>query len=147
MGVETDYKKLNLHAIFIAALFVLAGCSNPQLRMVRDECTRTWQSRIPPNFQTQTVQRTRFVQVPSSIETCSTIGGITTCRRGTTVEAEPYTVMQTLDINEPQRKAQVTTCIQNECRQKYGNADCKPSAQAKPIVRLPPIVFGEPDGF
>ena len=116
-------RHLALPALTLAAL--LAGCGTPEFRAERSVCEAEWQKKIPPVYERQIVQRTRWIQVPTGVTTCTTTNNVQTCVAQMRSEAIPYTAVETVDINAPRRDVQIQACTARACTAKFGNAECR----------------------
>jgi len=112
------------HYILLIVLFVSA-CTTPQWDAEKNVCMRKGMAQYPPNMTLQTVQKSRFVNVPNGQFTCTSFGSLIECNEGTTLETQYYTVTETYDLNRRSRNNFANSCTRNACWSKYGNADCK----------------------
>lgn len=108
-----------------ALALLLLGCGTPEYRAERSLCEAVWLERIPPRYERQIVERTRYEQVPTGRSTCTTTGDKTTCVSEMRTIAIPYTTVETVDANAARRDAHIRACAAQACVKKYGNAECK----------------------
>lgn len=106
------------------ALMGLAACGTPEYRAERSICEAEWVQRIPPRYEQQLVERTRYEQRPTGQSTCTTTGTVTNCTAQMTTIAIPYTAVETVDVNASRRTVQIEACAAKACQQKFGNAEC-----------------------
>jgi len=107
------------------AILILSGCSSVELRQERDMCKSTWMSKIPPIYEQEMYNKSQTRKVPTGYTTCTGYGNSVSCYE--TMRTEYYTVpaVRTVDINSDRRDAEIKYCTQNNCKQKFGNAECK----------------------
>lgn len=112
--------------LMIPAVVLLGSCGTPEYRAERAICEAEWQQRIPPRYEQQLVERTRYEERPTGQSTCVTHGDLTECNEVMTTISIPYTAVETVDVNAPRRDVQVAACAAKVCQQKFGNAECEP---------------------
>ena len=110
------------------AVGLLVGCATQELREERALCTSQWMQTIPPVFEKELYNKTMSREVPTGQVNCTTTGTYirsTSCTQ--VMRTEYYTVpaVRTIDRNEDVRDAQIKSCVQSQCIQKFGNSDCK----------------------
>ncbi len=106
-------------------LLGLAACGTPEYRAERSICEAEWMQRIPPRYEKQMVERTRYEQRPTGQSTCTTTGGVTNCIAQMTTIDIPYVAVETVDVNSSRRNVQIEACAAKACQQKIGNAECE----------------------
>jgi len=117
-------KVTRLATVVVACCF-MAACETPQYNQMQQGCAAEWGDRIPPDFQQILVNKTRSIQVPDGTSTCTTVGNTTSCKQGMRTEWIPYTVAETVDLNQTERSRQIKLCTRDRCARTYGNPDCK----------------------
>ena len=117
------------HMIPLVVVFALCGllaaCGTPEYQQTRQVCFQEWAAKIPPAYQQVLVNKERAVEVPDGTSSCTKTGNTTNCKQGMRREWIPYTAVETVDANEPERNRRILQCTQSQCIQDYGNPDCK----------------------
>ena len=107
----------------------LSSCSTTEFREQKGICTATWMKKIPPRYVKETYNKRMSREVPTGKIKCEsdTIFGTTYTDCEQVTRREYYTVpaVRTVDRNASRRDAQISSCTQQKCNQKYGNAECK----------------------
>lgn len=109
----------------VALLAVLAGCSTPEFRAERGQCTAQWNQKIPPVFVRELFNRIETRQVPTGRIICETSGTVTICDQQMRKETFKVPDVRTVDRNKPRRDAQISACTRQSCLEKFGNASCE----------------------
>lgn len=129
LPLSTDPRESPVRVVVLVVMCLVAtGCASKEWRQANGVCTASFNQKIPPNYVQRSVQRTRAVTVPNGRVSCYSSGygyAVTTnCTEGTRTEYVPYTAVITVDLNKPQRDAEINNCTTNSCFQQYGNAKC-----------------------
>lgn len=109
----------------VAAAVVLGSCTTPEYQAERSICSAEWLRRIPPLYERQAVNRTRYEQRPTGITHCTTTGTTTTCVDEMESIAIPYVAFETVDVFAARRDTQIEACAARACLARYGNATCE----------------------
>ncbi|MDR9485804.1 MULTISPECIES: hypothetical protein [Sediminimonas] len=112
--------------VSLAACLALAACATPEYRQERDICTAEWMQKIPPEFEQRLVTKTRTIEVPTGESTCRKVNDVVKCQQVMRTEFIPYTTVETVDVNETRRDAQIRACAQKACMARFGNPECDP---------------------
>ena len=119
-----------LRNIFLlGAGLLLASCSTTEFREEKGICTATWMKKIPPRYEQEMYNQTHTRQVPTGQTSCITTGygysAYTNCTQIMRTEYYTTPAVRTVDRNASRRDARISSCTQQKCNQKYGNAECK----------------------
>lgn len=109
----------------VSLLPLLAACGTPEFQAEQGTCRAEWLQKIPPKMENRIVTRYRYIQVPTGQTTCTTVNNVQTCTAKMRTEAIPYTAVEAVDVNAPQRNTQIKACTEAACTAKFGNPQCK----------------------
>lgn len=104
---------------------LLVGCSTAEFKQEHAQCTAHWTKIIPVKIEKRLVTEYRQEKEFTGRSVCKEVDNQTVCKHDYNYVSVPYTVVKPVDINAPERDAQIAACTQNACSLKYGNATCK----------------------
>ena len=105
----------------------LAACGTPEQRQERALCTAQWMEKIPPKTELRLVKNRYHELVPTGKSVCVTKGNTTTCQDEMKRDWVERQEIEEIDLNGPERNAQIKACTVKQCQSKFGNAECSPS--------------------
>jgi hypothetical protein len=115
--------------LLVPLLLSLLGCATKEYYAAADECSPYAYQKFPPHLVQMYVPRTQAVQVPTGGSHCkSYIDGNETHTRCTPemrTEYRQYQSLETVDVNEPPRDAEIRNCARLICTKRFGNPDCE----------------------
>ena len=123
-------QRISMNKITVLLLmFILVGCSTPEYRSAKNECSYDAFQKYPINNVSSIITLTRAVQVPTGQTNCTTqyIGNYadTQCTQIMRTEYVPYQQSVVTDTNANSRQSAINSCAAQLCYSRYGNADCK----------------------
>jgi len=115
--------------LFLASTLFLCGCSTPEYRNAKNECSYEALRQHPINNVASVVSKKRPIQVPTGQTNCTTtyLGYIadTQCTQVMRTEYVPYQETVVIDTNENARESAMNFCAARLCYNRFGNAECK----------------------
>lgn len=118
---KTKFYTLFIH---IFSLLLLPSCATDQWYQAENECTVVGYQYYPPNYQRLLVTKTQWVNVPDGYD-CHRTKNSEHCSTRTKREPQDYQSMEDVDINTKARNSYIRHCIEEVCKQRYGNVDCE----------------------
>lgn len=111
--------------LLVIGLALLSSCGTPEYRTEKKHCEAEWLLKIPPVYRQEVVTKYRTEERPTGQSTCTTTGNVTHCQQVMETVSVPYTEVETVDIHNRQRAAQIDSCAARACAAKYGNSACE----------------------
>lgn len=118
-----------MRLIFALGLAVasLTACGTPEQQQTRALCTAEWMEKIPPKTELRLVTNRYYELVPTGKSICVTEGNTTTCQDEMKRDWIERQEIEEVDLNGPERAAQIKACTLKQCLANYGNAECSTS--------------------
>jgi hypothetical protein len=120
---ETTLKTSTLCLIGLAAL--VSGCATAEYKQEAGICAARWLRVIPPDYEERLVDELRPERRPTGRIDCITRGHRTICEQEFMTVFVPYQVWVTVDVNKPERDAEIARCAAEACVARMGNGECK----------------------